>query len=243
MIQALHTLAIHGYVVLFVAVFLDQVSVCVPSPPVVIAMGFLAGAKEYDFCVALLAACIAASLADILWYAAGRRLGPALLNRVECSDRLRKLTNRNGSIQNLTRALLGVKFTPAPTLFVPLWAGARCTPLRPFFVLDICINLLWSLSLLVIGYAIQREILTVHEDAAWIFCAALIVASYVPGLRSYWKRRLSQVGGSQPSSTGPSSTPGKAFAGTLTQRRSFSWDTAASRPQAEGGKLPPLPGS
>jgi hypothetical protein len=65
-----------------------------------------------------------------------------------------------------------VKFTPVPTFFVPLWAGARGIPLRRFVLLDMFINLLWALSFLVTGYAIEREILTVHEDSAWIFWAA-----------------------------------------------------------------------
>jgi membrane protein DedA with SNARE-associated domain len=188
----LHTFAAHGYVVLFVAVFLDQLSVCLPSPAVVIVMGCLARAGKYDFCSALAVACIAASMADIPWYAAGRCSAPVILNRIGGCDCLRKFENREASIRNLVRALLFVKFTPVPTLFVPLWAGARGIPLRPFVLLDMFINLLWALSFLVIGYAIEREISTLHEDSAWIFCAALIVVSYVPRLRNYWKRLLSQ---------------------------------------------------
>jgi len=188
--ETLHTLAAHGYVVLFVAVFLDQLSVCLPSPPVIIAMGFQAGANKYDFSSALAVACIAASLADILWYAIGRWSRSAILNGFRGIEQLRKCNNHEASIRNITRALFGVKFTPVPTLFVPLWAGTRRTPLRCFFILDTFMNLLWALSFLVIGYAIQREISPVHEDSAWMFCAAFIVASYVPRLRNYWKRRV-----------------------------------------------------
>jgi len=95
-------------------------------------------------------------------------------------------------VRNLMRALLSVKFLPVPTLFVPLWAGVRGMPAWPFFLLDTLINLLWASSFLVIGYTIEREISTVPEDSAWIFCAALVVVFHVPLSRNYWKLRQSQ---------------------------------------------------
>jgi membrane protein DedA with SNARE-associated domain len=192
--QVLRILVGHGYVILFAAVFLDQLTVWLPSPPVVIAMGFLARANQYDFCSALAVATIAASMADTAWYAAGRWSALAILNRIEDHDHMAKFLNPQASMRNLTRALLGVKFNPVPTLFVPLWAGARCISLRSFVFLDTLINVLWALSFLVIGYTLEREISAINGYFAWASCASLIGVSYLPRLWSHWKRRQSPTG-------------------------------------------------
>jgi len=194
MVQVLRTLVVHGYVVLFVAVFLDQVTVWLPSPPVVVAMGFLARANQYDFCTALAVASIAASMADTTWYAAGRWSAPAILNRIGGYNRMAKFRNPQATMRHLTRALLGVKFNPVPTFFVPLWAGSHCISLRSFVLLDAFINVLWALSFLVIGYTLEREISAINEYFAWASCAALIGVSYVPHLKRHWKRRQTATG-------------------------------------------------
>src|SRR5215510_4150434 len=79
MSETLQFLARHGYIVLFASVLAQQLGVPLPSTPFIIAAGALAHAGHLSFAAALLIACSAAMLADLVWFEIGRRRGARVL--------------------------------------------------------------------------------------------------------------------------------------------------------------------
>jgi membrane protein DedA with SNARE-associated domain len=69
----------HGYVVLTGWVFADQVGLPIPSMPVLLAAGALAGVGHMNPATSLLCCVVAAVSADSLWFQLGRLRGSQVL--------------------------------------------------------------------------------------------------------------------------------------------------------------------
>src|SRR6267154_6140667 len=69
----------HGYVVLLGWVFAEQIGLPIPSLPLMLAAGALAGTGHISFWASLLIVTIAALLADSIWYILGRTKGIRIL--------------------------------------------------------------------------------------------------------------------------------------------------------------------
>jgi len=78
--SAMDFLLRHGYIVLFVAVALEQIGLPIPSGPVLLAAGALAGSHRLNLGPALALAVAASLICDSLWFALGRLRG------VQCSS-------------------------------------------------------------------------------------------------------------------------------------------------------------
>ncbi|MCI0352198.1 MAG: VTT domain-containing protein [Acidobacteriales bacterium] len=72
----------HGYVVIFAWVFLDQIGLPLPSLPILLAAGAMAGAGKLSFLGATSLAALAAFLCDAIWFEAGRHRGGSVLKLV-----------------------------------------------------------------------------------------------------------------------------------------------------------------
>src|ERR1700730_5988519 len=70
----------HGYAVIFAAVLAEQIGLPIPSTPVLLAMGALAGDGKYGFAAALGLASLASLVADSLWFALGAYRGNSVLS-------------------------------------------------------------------------------------------------------------------------------------------------------------------
>ena len=77
--EAIRFLLEHAYVVLFLAVSVDQLGLPVPSVPVLLAMGALSGSGEFSPAVALPLAVAGCLVGDLSWYELGRRRGRRIL--------------------------------------------------------------------------------------------------------------------------------------------------------------------
>ena len=142
----------YGYIIVFLAVFLDQASISVPSPPLVAAIGVLSASGRFNIWFALLVVFGAACLSDSLWYAMGKsqhnRLSKLIAKRVGAKA--------TAIAKRLTRGMLGgllaVKFSIIPSPIVPFIAGsARFSPSR-FFLFQAIANLVWSSVFLFGGF-------------------------------------------------------------------------------------------
>ncbi len=114
----------HGYLVLLVWVFAEQGGVPIPSTPLLLAAGALAGAGRMNFIEALLTCLVAALAADTIWYQLGRRKGIKVLQLIcrislepdSCVRRTEGLFEKRGA-----RTLLFAKFVPGlNTVATPL---------------------------------------------------------------------------------------------------------------------------
>ena len=74
---AIDTLVRYGYLVIFGAVFAEQVGLPFPSEPFLLATGGMAGSGRLSLWVALGLATLASLMGDMVWYWLGRTRGPA----------------------------------------------------------------------------------------------------------------------------------------------------------------------
>lgn len=80
--NAMDFLIQHGYIVIFVAVFVEQIGLPVPSGPVLLAAGALVGFHRLSLAPVLALAVGASLISDSLWFSLGRRRGGSVLRFV-----------------------------------------------------------------------------------------------------------------------------------------------------------------
>lgn len=77
--EAVEYLLQHGYILLFVGVFAEQIGLPLPSVLFLLAAGALSATGQFNFAFALGLIFLAALLTDIFWYELGRRQGGRVL--------------------------------------------------------------------------------------------------------------------------------------------------------------------
>src|SRR5581483_12297456 len=82
MSETLDFLTRHGPLVLFLAVFVEQMGVPLPASPWLLAAGALIGAGKMHGAPALAAAVGGSLLADLIWFYLGRRYGNRVLKLI-----------------------------------------------------------------------------------------------------------------------------------------------------------------
>ncbi len=158
----------HGYLVLLAWVFAEQGGLPIPSIPLLLATGALAGTGRLNLLAALLYCLVAALAADTIWYQLGKRNGIKVLQLLcrislepdSCVRRTEGLFEKQGA-----RSLLFAKFLPGlNTVATPL-AGIFHMKFRKFLLFDALGSLLWAGSFLLTGYIFSGEIERIAEHA------------------------------------------------------------------------------
>ena len=151
----------HGYVVLIAWVFAEQVGLPIPSMPILLAVGALAGAGRMSFPMSLLCCVLAAMTADSLWFQLGRLKGVQVLRLLcrislepdSCVRRTEDAFSRQGA-----GTLLYSKFLPAlNTVATPMAGVVGMGPWR-FLLFDALGTVLWAGTILGLGFAFSGEI-------------------------------------------------------------------------------------
>ena len=167
--RTLEFLLHHGYVVLLGWVFAEQVGLPVPSMPLLLAAGALAGSHQLNFFKALLFVLIASLAADSLWYQLGRSKGIKVLQFLckisiepdSCVRRTEGIFSKQGA-----RSLLVAKFLPGLGAVAPPLAGIFHMRRRSFLLFDGLGSLLWGGTFLGLGYIFSGEIERLAEHLA-----------------------------------------------------------------------------
>jgi membrane protein DedA with SNARE-associated domain len=172
----------HGYVVLLGWVFAEQLGMPIPSLPVVLAAGALAGTGHLSFWASLFFVAMAALSADSFWYALGRIKGIRILQFLckislepdSCVRRTEGIFSKQGA-----RSLLLAKFIPGLSTVAPPLAGIFHMRARKFLLFDGLGSLVWGGSILATGYIFSSEIERIAERAARLggSLAVLIIAA------------------------------------------------------------------
>src|SRR5258708_14787774 len=113
--RTLEFLLHHGYVLLLAWVFVEQIGLPIPSMPLLLAAGALAGTGHLSFFASLACIILAAVTADSIWFQLGRRKGITILQLLcklslqpdSCVRRTEGLFSSQGA-----RSLLVAKFLP-----------------------------------------------------------------------------------------------------------------------------------
>jgi membrane protein DedA with SNARE-associated domain len=154
-------LSLHGYLVLISWVFLEQLGLPIPSMPILLAAGALAGADRLSLSVALLCCVLAAMPADWFWFQLGRQKGIQVLRLVcrislepdSCVRSTQGLFSRQG-----VRTLLYAKFLPGLNTVTPPLAGVVGMRTWRFLLFDTLGTLVWAGTFLGLGYAFTGQI-------------------------------------------------------------------------------------
>jgi membrane protein DedA with SNARE-associated domain len=185
----------HGYLVLFVWVLIEQLAVPVPSIPILLAAGALAGAGRMSLGTALMIAVLAALLGDGFWFTFGRRRGNTVLRWI-CKISLEPDSCVRRTQDNYTRygakSLLVAKFIPGfGTVAIPMAGISRMPPHR-FLLFDGSGALIWAGCYIGLGYLFrdQLEDLANYAQRLGQFLALLLIGALVAYVgRKYFQRR------------------------------------------------------
>lgn len=176
----------HGYVVLLAWVFAEQTGVPVPSIPLLLAAGALAGSHQLNLFASLFIVTFAAVSADSLWYQLGRRKGIKVLQFLckitiepdSCVRRTEGVFSRQGA-----RSLILAKFLPGLSTVAPPLAGIFHMRPRRFLLFDAAGSFLWASTFLGLGYVFSGQIERIAEHAASL--GGWLVVILVGALASY----------------------------------------------------------
>jgi membrane protein DedA with SNARE-associated domain len=178
---------VHGYLLVFAIVFLDQAAVSIPSPPFVAAMGALASAGRFNIWLAFIVVLVAAFLADYLWFRIGLSAahGPF---KPACFRHWDQNFPRVGNLiqRGVLGAIVGVKFSLIPSALVPFAVASTGITKRRFLYVAVLSNLTWTSAYLIGGFTGGHAIINllgrswVLITAAIAYCLLLIAAFGAP---------------------------------------------------------------
>jgi membrane protein DedA with SNARE-associated domain len=168
-------------------VFVEQIGLPLPSMPLLLAAGALAGTGHLNFFASLFYVMLAAVTADSVWYQLGRRKGIRILHLLckislepdSCVRRTEGIFSKQGA-----RSLLVAKFLPGLGTVAPPLAGIFHMRARRFLVFDAAGSLLWAGTFLGLGYIFSGQIDWVAEHLAalggWLLVLILgALAAYI----------------------------------------------------------------
>lgn len=195
MSETLQFVVRHGYVMVFAWVFIEQAGLPIPSAPLLLAVGALAGTHQMNLGIAISVAVIGAVCSDLMWYQLGRLKGVRVLQLLckislgpdSCVRRTQVSFGRNGA-----RVLLVAKFVPGLNAMAAPLAGVIRMGLQRFLLYDFLGAFLWIGTLSFTGYAFSGELERIASRAAYLGAWALVLliagfAGYV--LWKFYKRR------------------------------------------------------
>lgn len=180
----------HGYAVLLAWVFAEQIGLPVPTMPLLLAAGALAGTGRLNFFNSWFLCTLAAIFADSIWYQLGRSKGIKVLQLLckislepdSCVRRTEGMFAKQGS-----RSLLFAKFLPGLGTVAPPLAGIfRMKPHR-FLLFDALGALLWSGTFLALGYLFTGEIERIAAHAATLGSWLLVILLGALAIYILWK--------------------------------------------------------
>jgi membrane protein DedA with SNARE-associated domain len=204
--EAIQFLIHHGYTVLFVWVFAEQLGLPLPAAPLLLAAGALAGAGQLTLALAIALALLAAVLADLFWYELGRRRGSKVLRLLcrislepdSCVRQTEEMFARHGA-----RSLLVAKFIPGLGTVAPPLAGIFRMRLSRFLIFDILGTALWAGTFTGLGLLfsdqLERLATSALELGTWLIVvlvaslAAYIGWKYVQRQRFIRQLRIARI--------------------------------------------------
>jgi membrane protein DedA with SNARE-associated domain/rhodanese-related sulfurtransferase len=180
----------HGYVLVFAWVFIEQAGLPIPSSPLLLATGALAGMHQMNLWVALVIAAIAAVCSDSMWYALGRYKGVRVLQLLcrislepdSCVRRTQVSFGKNGA-----SVLLVSKFVPGLNAMAAPLSGIIRMGWRRFLLFDALGTLFWVSSFTMTGFAFSDELERIAANVA--FMGEWLLFLLVAGFGGYigWK--------------------------------------------------------
>src|SRR3989442_231929 len=190
MSETLQFLVKHGFLLLFAWVFAEQIGLPLPSLPLLLAAGALAGTGRLKVTAVVGLPVVAAMISDVLWYELGRRRGVQVLQFLcrislepdSCVRRTESTFERQGA-----GSLVLAKFIPGLSTAAPPLAGIFGMRLDRFLLFDALGTLLWVGVFVGLGFACSNQLERVADRA--LTFGSWLLAILVGALAAYigWK--------------------------------------------------------
>jgi membrane protein DedA with SNARE-associated domain/rhodanese-related sulfurtransferase len=186
----------NGLAFVFVNVLLLQAGLPVPAYPTLIITGALAARGGTPLWALVVIAVLAALIADVVWYSAGRRFGSGVLKTIcrislspdSCVRQTESIFTRWGA-----RSLAVAKFIPGFASVATSMAGVVRLPLWKFVLFDAIGAALWSGVAIGVGFAFSgaiNDVLAIFETLGrvglWIIAGVFLL--YL--VAKWWQREL-----------------------------------------------------
>lgn len=151
----------YGYSIIFLAVFVENLGVPVPSYPLILFATALATTLNLHWGGILAVSLVGALSGDAVWYLLGRLRGRPILRKLcslslypdSCVNRTESFFERHG-----LKSLLVAKFLPGLNTVAPPLAGMlRTSPLR-FGLVDLAGVSLWAGSAVALGWGFRTQV-------------------------------------------------------------------------------------
>ena len=187
----------HGYTLIFAWVFIEQAGLPIPSAPLLLAAGALAGTHELNLWLAILFAVLGSVASDSMWYELGHRKGVRVLQllcriSLEPDSCVRRTQVRFG--KSGPRVLLVAKFIPGLNAMAAPLAGIIRMGWRRFVLFDATGAFLWSGAFMLTGYVFSGELERIAARAAYLgeWLVVLVLAAFAGyvGWKYYNRRRF-----------------------------------------------------
>lgn len=194
----LHVIESYGLWVVFFCVLLDQGGLPFPSYAPMIVTAALATDKNESLLPVLLVATAAALIADLAWFAGGRRFGNKLLRLMcrvslspdSCVGMTRNIYSRWGA-----PSLILAKYIPGFAAVSTTLAGESGTSLRRFIVYDGIGAALWAGGAVALGTLFHEavEAVLIQLDELGHLALLLLIAAIVLFVLFKWWQRHSFI--------------------------------------------------
>ncbi|MDB6067788.1 MAG: Rhodanese domain protein [Pedosphaera sp.] len=197
--EILDFLVRHGTVVLFAAVFIEQMGLPIPAAPWLLAAGALCAGGQLNPLKVLAATVLACMIADSIWFYLGRHSGNRVLRLLcrislepdSCVRRTQDMFTRYGM-----RGVVVAKFLPGLSTVVPPLAGSSGVSAPRFLFFDGLGSLLYGGSFILLGGLFSHQLEQVINALASLGTGALVlvgglVAIYI-GYKYFKRQRLLQ---------------------------------------------------
>ena len=190
----IHIIETYGLWVVFISVVLDQGGLPTPSYAPMIVTAALATDAGEPLWPILLVGAVAALIADLAWFAGGRRYGAQLLRLMcrislspdSCVGTTRRIYEKFGA-----PSLMLAKYIPGFAAVSTTLAGQAGTSWSRFLVFDFLGAVLWVSGAVILGAVFHEAVealLTTLEELGHIALAMLLLAIVLFIAYKWWQR-------------------------------------------------------
>lgn len=190
MAETIQFLLRYGYIVLFGTVLAEQIGLPIPSIPVMLAMGALAGGGKFSLHASFWLILLGSLVGDAVWYWLGRRRGQKVL-RLLC-----RIALEPDSCVRITRGwfdrlgpltLVIAKFVPGLSTAAPPMAGVVRMSVGRFLLADSAGSLLYGGAFLICGYLFSNQLERMAGAALRLGSSLMAILALLLVLYVLWK--------------------------------------------------------
>ncbi len=161
MTELLAFLIQYGYLVIFFWILLDQAGLPLPTGPILLTAGAMAGQQQLDFSTIIIVGLLACIPVDYGWYQLGRLRGGKVLNLL-CTLSLEPdfcVKNTEQTFQRMGNfALVFAKFLPGVQTLAPPMSGMSGMSVGRFLILNTLGAVLWLVAFTGTGFLFNTQL-------------------------------------------------------------------------------------